>query len=455
MKKVIFKPENIFLIFCLLWGMIFICINPPFQSPDEPEHMFKMWGYTQGTYRYQIKDGWAGLEMPYSMASLYNFYNVYRFSNEKIPYKAALLSFNLPLAKETTTFLKHTPASYTPLSYFPSFLVLWAMKFFNVKPLCMMYILRFCSLLVYLALAYFAIKKTPCFKWMLWFFALLPINIYQAASLSTDSMAVGVILLFLSYTFLLAYDCAQDKISKKQVVIWGGMITLIGLLKFAYFPLILLYFLIPCTKFESIKSYFKNFILIFSINMLLIAGFFSTIFTQTGYLTYEQMHTLKSKFLLINEIITSPFAYIKTVFLSSIFLKNFLYQNVISSIGVTLAMIPLKYTHLAWLGLVCSLFYKTTKEKVCNINFKNKLLILAAVVLSFFLIMTSVYLIYQTKPYIVGVQGRYLTPLIPVVLLLVSFKKFNLQSMVIPIGLFLISQCLLFQNLLTLILRYY
>ena len=189
--------------------------------------------------------------------------------------------------------------------------------------------------------------------------------------------------------------------------------------------------------------------------MLLIAGFFSTIFTQTGYLTYEQMHTLKSKFLLINEIITSPFAYIKTVFLSSIFLKNFLYQNVISSIGVTLAMIPLKYTHLAWLGLVCSLFYKTTKEKVCNINFKNKLLILAAVVLSFFLIMTSVYLIYQTKPYIVGVQGRYLTPLIPVVLLLISFKKFNLQSTVIPIGLFLISQCLLFQNLLTLILRYY
>lgn len=453
MKKAIFKSENIFLILCLLWGMIFVCVNPPFQAPDEPEHLFKMWGYTQGTYRYQVKDGWAGLELPYSLASLYRFYNVYRFSNEKIPYKATVQSFNMPLAKETTTFLKHTPTSYTPLSYFPSFLVLRVMKFLNVKPLCMMYILRFCSLLVYLALAYFAIKNTPCHKWMFLFFALLPINIYQAASISTDSMVVGVILLFLSYTFMLAYS--PDSICRKQIFIWGVIITVIGMLKFAYLPLILLYFLIPSKKFESSKSYFANFISIFSLNMLLISVFFSTIFTQTGHLTYEQMHSLKNKFLLINEIITSPFAYMKTVFASSIFLKKFLYQNVISSIGVTLAMIPLKYAHLAWCGLVCSMFYTTTKEKICNINFRNKLLILSAVILSYFLIMTSVYLIYQTKPYIVGIQGRYLTPFIPLILLLLSTKKINLQSKVIPIGLFLISQILLFQNLLTIVLRYY
>ena len=87
-KNLLFKTENIFLILCLLWGLIFICVNPPFQSPDEPEHFFKMWGYTQGTYRYQIKDNQTGLCMPQSIAYLYQFYNVYRLSNNKIPYKA-------------------------------------------------------------------------------------------------------------------------------------------------------------------------------------------------------------------------------------------------------------------------------------------------------------------------------------------------------------------------------
>ena len=275
MKRVIFKPENIFLIFCLLWGMVILCVMPPFQSPDEPEHFFKMWGYTQGTYRYQIKDNQAGLNMPQSMASLYQFYNFYRFSNKKIPYKATLQSFNIPLAKKTTTFLKHTPSSYTPVSYFPSFIILWIMKLLNFGPLFMMYILRFCSLLVYLALAYSAIRITPCKKWLFWFFGLLPVNVYQASAISTDGITLGFVMLFAAYTLKLAFREDIVKLDKKQIIIWDVLITCIGILKFAYFPLILLYFLIPKTKFGSTKLYFTNFAALLVLNILMLACFIS------------------------------------------------------------------------------------------------------------------------------------------------------------------------------------
>ena len=77
MKKVIFKTENLFLIFCLFWGLIFVIVNPPFQAPDESEHFFKMWGYTQGTLRHTIKDGWAGIEIPKSIEKIYSFYSQY------------------------------------------------------------------------------------------------------------------------------------------------------------------------------------------------------------------------------------------------------------------------------------------------------------------------------------------------------------------------------------------
>ena len=453
MKRVIFKPENIFLIFCLLWGMVILCVMPPFQSPDEPEHFFKMWGYTQGTYRYQIKDNQAGLNMPQSMASLYQFYNFYRFSNKKIPYKATLQSFNIPLAKKTTTFLKHTPSSYTPVSYFPSFIILWIMKLLNFGPLFMMYILRFCSLLVYLALAYFSIKITPCKKWLFCFFALLPVCVTQAASISTDGITTGVIMFYIAYTLKIACADSEKKISNRQIFIWSGLITVINILKFAYFPLILLYFLIPAKKFESFKNYLKCFILTLLVNIVVFVLFMFTLFSVSSSATYGLGNI--NKFVLIKEILFSPFSYVKNILASTIFLKGFLYQNTISSIGVTLAMIPVKYTHLAWTGLVGSVFYIDKKEQNCAIELKNKAWILIAVILTYILIMTSVYLIYQTKPYIIGVQGRYLTPLIPVVLLLLVSKHFVTESKVIPAGLFLISQCLLFQNLMTLILRYY
>ena len=196
----------------LLWGLIFLIVNPPFQAPDEPAHFFKMWGYTQGTLRHTIKAGWSGTELPESIERIYKFYSQYVYTNKKIPLIETVKYSKLPLNKDNKVFVKFIPTSYTPLSYFPSFIVLWVMKFLSIKPLLMMYILRFCSLLVYLSLTYFAIKITPCKKWLFLFFSLLPVNVYQAAAISTDGITLGVIMLFAAYTLKLAFDDSIVKI---------------------------------------------------------------------------------------------------------------------------------------------------------------------------------------------------------------------------------------------------
>lgn len=48
------KAENIFVVLSLIVGLFYLVINPPFQAPDEAQHMFKMWGYTQGTLRFKV-----------------------------------------------------------------------------------------------------------------------------------------------------------------------------------------------------------------------------------------------------------------------------------------------------------------------------------------------------------------------------------------------------------------
>lgn len=454
MKKALLKTENIFLILCLFWGIVFLFINPPFQSPDELEHFYKMWGYTQHTLKYEIKEGQTGLTLPKSFSNIHAFYNAYRMSNEKIPFNATLNATKIKLDKNNTQFLNFTPTSYTPLSYFPSFIVLWILKLLNIKPLCMMYILRFCSLLVYLALTYSAIKIAPCKKWLIFFFALLPINVYQAASVSTDGITLGFIMLYIAYTLKLAYGDFKQ-ISNNEFFVWGGLITLVSILKFAYFPLILLYFLIPKDKFESTKNYIKIFSITTIINILIICLFLLTIMQSPITSNYGLEHQFVNKFDLIKEIIFAPFAYIKNVLASTNFLKGFLYQNMISSIGVTLAMIPAQYIHFAWIGLIASVFYKSENETECNIKIADRIMLFAVIILIHFIIMTSVYLIYQTKPYIIGVQGRYLTPLILPLILLLSSTKFSIKNKVLPISLVLLSLFLLFQTFIMTFVRYY
>ena len=46
MNKNLFKKvEDIFIIFCAFWGILFLFINPPFCASDETSHFYKMYGF--------------------------------------------------------------------------------------------------------------------------------------------------------------------------------------------------------------------------------------------------------------------------------------------------------------------------------------------------------------------------------------------------------------------------
>lgn len=453
MIKKLFKIENIFLITALVWGVLFLLVNPPFQAPDEPEHMFKMWGYTENSYRFKIKDGWAGQILPANFDVLYQVYDNYRMSSDTIPFKNTITAAALPLDKYNTTFVRFTPSSYTPVSYFPSFIVLWVLKIFNASPIFMMYILRFCSLLVYLALIYCAIKITPVKKYLFLIFSIMPLCVYQAASISTDGITFGVLMILLAYTLKLAYDDGIEKISLKQKIIWSVLCVVTGILKFAYLPLILIYFLIPQEKFNCKKDYIKTFLTAFLISITVVCAFLAFTMSTSAITKYAYENHLLSPREVLKNTLSHPVDYIFAILKTVKHLFWFMSKNMISSIGITLAMIPPQTAYLYWVLLFAATFYKTDNEKNITFSIKQILLVLTGVLISFFIMITAVHLIYQTKDYIFGIQGRYLTPFIPFVLILLS--GLCLKGKTTGALIFLGSQYVLFVTLITIINRYY
>lgn len=453
MIKKLFKIENIFLISALVWGVLFLLVNPPFQAPDEPEHMFKMWGYTEGSFRFKIKDGWAGQTLPESFNVLYQVYDNYRMSIDPVPFENTIKASALALDKNNTTFVRFTPSSYTPVSYFPSFIVLWVMKIFNASPIFMMYILRFCSLLVYLALVYTAIKITPVKKFMFLIFSLIPLCVYQAASITTDSIAFGALLILLAYTLKLAFDDKIKQIKTAQKAIWIGLCVITGILKFSYLPLMLVYVLIPHEKFNTKKDYLKTFLTAFLISTAVVCVFLVLTMSNSAITKYAYENHLLPPLEVLKNTISHPVNYIFMVLKTVKYLFWAMSQNMISSIGVRFAMIPPLHAFLFWLLLILSAFYKTDNEKNISFSIKQILLVLTGVLLSFFIMITAVHLIYQTKDYILGIQGRYLTIFIPFILTL--FTGFKLKGKTAGVLIFLGSQYVLFVTLITTINRYY
>ena len=455
MTKNFLKIENLFFILCFLWGLLFLFVNPPFQAPDEPEHLFKMWGYTQGSYNYKIKNGWAGQILPESFSALYKVYDTYRMSNNPVPFDVTLQASLVSLDKNNTEFLRFTPSSYTPVSYFPSFIVLWILKIINISPLFMIYILRFCSLLMYLALCYFAIKLAPVKKLLFFTCAMIPVCVCQAASISTDGITFGVIFLFMAYTFRLAFDDTVEKINRKAFLYWAGLVVLIGVLKFSYLPLCLVYFLIPQKKFDFCKNGLKFFagVLVLSAAVSLIVVLPAV---NTAAITrYGHENNLIQSGEVVKNILFHPLWYFSFLLKSLIKLSGFLLQNMISSIGVTLAMIPSYTVCFCWFCLFAAAIYKQEEEVDFKITAGQKTVVLAGIVLSVLLIFTAVYVTYQSSDYIKGVQGRYLTPLILFVLLLFSNNRIKFTGAVVKVLLILSVQYVLFVNLMMVINRYY
>ena len=112
--------------------------------------------------------------------------------------------------------------------------------------------------------------------------------------------------------------------------------------------------------------------------------------------------------------------------------------------------------NLTWFLIFLASFYKKRDEKIINLTLKNKALIFGILIFCHFLIMTSVYLIYQrTEPYIVGIQGRYLTPLLLYFMLLFNFKNVCIKNKIVPAILVFAAQLLLLMTFTIIIVYYY
>lgn len=124
-------------------------------------------------------------------------------------------------------------------------------KCLDLNAIWMLWLGRFFNLLLYGAIITLAIKKAPILKFQLLVVSMLPLAIYQAASISCDGLFSALAILAFAY-FLYFYK--TPKISWKDLTIFYIAIVLCGLLKSPYLALSLLIFLVPNNHFIDKKQ---------------------------------------------------------------------------------------------------------------------------------------------------------------------------------------------------------
>ena len=422
------KTENIFLIIALTFGFIFCFINPPLASPDESSHFIKIYNFTEGSLNFQKytvdNKTYTAAIIPKNLQEIVVYYESIHFDKLKIHISDITKNLDIKLNSEKTFPVIYIQPSYTIFSYLPQIIIMTLCKIFNIPILIIIYALRIISLLIYILLAYFAIKIIPVKKWLLMMCATLPTIIYLAASISSDGILTGFCFLFIAYVLNLAFNNNIQKITPTHLLIFTFLIFYITICKYPYSLLILLFFIIPKWKFENFRFYLKIFfIILFSIFAYTLSFVSYSLFITKGLsIINENVEPCQH---MLQILIHNPINFINAVILDLQHIIPYIMQAVATYGWQEVYLIP----HISLIYVVL-LFISTLKNEKNSehiiFSVKNKLIYLLIFLSFIFITLLTCYLLfsYKGETAIRNMQGRYLIPILPLIFLCFSTENY-------------------------------
>ncbi len=267
----VYSLEKIFTIAASLLGCLLILITPPFQGADEYLHFYRAFQISEGQLiaqqqkgdcygysRYFADDLCLGGRLPKSL--LMTVRNVspvdLRFHPDRKQNPQAIFDLlDLPLSANDRLFLKfNTTGLHAPIPYLPQALGIAIGRFLHLSPLGLMYAGRVANLGTWIVCSFWAIRWLPSQKLALFLLCLMPMSMFQAASLSADVLTNSLAILLVS---LVAKSKAETKIpiAKHQLLGIMAIAILLSVAKLAYFPLLALLLLIPPRKLKGKLMY--------------------------------------------------------------------------------------------------------------------------------------------------------------------------------------------------------
>ena len=402
------KIEIKFLLLAIPIFFAFMILNPMFLGHDERFHFFRIYEITEGGILPEIQGKETGYHMPSAV------YTNIGWGERK--YSEIFSVIKDKIDKNNVSFISDVTMSvYSPIQYTPQIIGVSFAKIITSRPVLIAYIGRFFNLLFCITFLFFAIKITPYGKNLFLLFSFVPISIEAFTSLSGDGVTISVSYLFMAYIFSMMARKSY-KLKKRDFPILISLGMILSFCKLVYIPLIGLLLLIPKNYFNGIKKkicfIIPIMLLLISFNLiwLKIAGKYLDVYTggTSNYQIRFIINNLVAYFaMFINTFFTMFITYVREAFGETLLWGNAI-QNY-SIFGVLLFIT----------AIVVCVNDESLKKKFdtygCFIITIIFTMIIGLIFTSLFVQWTS-----YGSTLIDGVQGRYFSPFLPLIFILVG-----------------------------------
>ena len=186
-----------YLVVALLWGSAMIVITPPFQVPDEPAHYFRAWSVANLQL---VAEPGSLVTVPENVATLpdrlgSNVGGDWAANHYSVGQAASSLWERISADSRSQVT---TAASYAPVGYVPQAIGMGIARVLGHSPLLGFYLGRLSNLIAAAVIVFFAIRVVPFGKPLLALVALVPMVVFETASLSPDALVLSGCILLLA-----------------------------------------------------------------------------------------------------------------------------------------------------------------------------------------------------------------------------------------------------------------
>lgn len=423
----------------LCFGVFCALIVPICEVSDESEHLTRAEITSQGVLIPVWNGGDAGIDR------LYNHTDEGKYShalNKGVGFKTikSTLFFSNERGKtvfevsgdtdkiDYTPFIDGSAFEQNPFfGYLPQAIGILIAKLLDLNVIWILWLGRIGNLICYAGLISLAIRKTPIFKMPLLAVSCIPIAIYQAASISIDSMIIGLAILAIAY-FIYMLKSQENSLEMKNIIVFTIICLLLGLCKLTYLAFIFLLLLVPRKNFK-----FSNVTLCYltSISVVSLVGVL-----WSRYSTHALMHSWRSKLNYvdapnqINYLIHQPYFLVKfltqifTTDLGSMFYGVFNFFNAASLYHYSDTYYIIVAMILVFLTLIL-IFYPEKSNFSLKTRIGTLLVLLIVYVGTCFIQLLTWASVGFTN---LGINTRYFVPLFALIPIILNFKDFNLEK---------------------------
>jgi len=384
-------------------GLLYVFLTPPFKAPDEISHLLRAYSVAEGQWiiknhpvkliRFYLAEAaqWQG-GTPELRRDLQQYLDR-NGDGDRVPQ----LTFNTSL--------------YSPVPYlFHALVIKCFMVCGNSNLLVLLYVMRICSLLVFIALLWLSFKLFPAGAWCIFWVAATPMALSQASVVNLDYLLFGAAAVMLSASL----GNAGSRLYSVCII---GSLILLMTAKLPYLPLLL----VPVAALVVRKNHRRLPGLIVGMIIALAGGAWWNYLVKAGGIYDHSLEIVRQLFQInlqldplrqLSLVIFSPWRYGQILFNTLISHGLLFFYQLVGVLGELDMPIPLAAVMLWVVGALALIFIR---EESSVYNRKDSLLLgsccLAAAGATLLAILTSAFMIWMpVGSSWINVQGRYFHP---------------------------------------------